>query len=129
MINQRLKTYQDEILIRDKSIRDLSVDNANLSFKYRHQSIEHKANKLENDAHLKNLERKYQKAAKDYAEMCNQQSKQIDKIDKLHFSEKTSSELLDFDKNLKNGKTSGAPMLLSLLSNNHKLNQRNNFLE
>ena len=61
--------------------------------------------------------------------MCNQQSKQIDKIDKLHFSEKTSSELLDFDKNLKNGKTSGAPMLLSLLSNNHKLNQRNNFLE
>lgn len=39
-INNRLKTYQDEILQRDKTIRDLSVDKVQLEFKYRHQSVE-----------------------------------------------------------------------------------------
>ena len=94
-MNQKLKNYQDEILIRDKSIRDLSVDNANLAFKYRHQSIQQEAIKLENEAKIKKLQEQYERAAKDFAEKKREHSNELEKIGKLHQLELQSGDLKD----------------------------------
>ena len=69
-INQRLKVYQDEILIRDKNIRDLTQTLDELRCQNRQREIEGMVSTHENEVKFMEMEDKIKQIFDEFQEKC-----------------------------------------------------------